>query len=152
MASICSVCGRPLTHPDSIARGMGPVCSGMPTSSPRRGVGGRRGASGGRAGRMPLWEQEGRDKGENRRDAAFGHGQQGRFPGTGRMRKERDTFGPAELPQRRSRTGRQQRRSSGRPQRLTRRNRQGDVGAVGGLNFNPSAAAAVVEEREEGEE
>lgn len=37
MAVKCTSCGRPLTHPDSVARRMGPVCSGKGYTTQRSG-------------------------------------------------------------------------------------------------------------------
>ena len=95
---------------------------------------------------MLPWEREGRDKGENRRNAAFGSGQQQRFPGTGRTRQERNSFAPMEVK-------RQPRRSRQMP--LSARSRGARLaGSGGGLSFNPSAAPLPLPlaEVEEGEE
>lgn len=58
----CSKCGRPLTNPESIARGMGPECAGVSGNGGRRSVHIRSTRSHGHAyptpspkGQIPLW-------------------------------------------------------------------------------------------------
>lgn len=58
----CSKCGRPLTNPESITRGMGPECAGVSGSGRRKSVPVRSTRACGHAyaapssdGQIPLW-------------------------------------------------------------------------------------------------
>ena len=68
----CAKCGRPLTNPESIARGMGPECAGVSGSGHRKSVPVRSTRSHGHAytdpspdGQILLWPVLGPDPDES---------------------------------------------------------------------------------------